>query len=113
MRNLLFVAPEPAPADPGDVVAALLDARALVQLAWTQGEAVTIIDGCLRCYCAVAAITACSPSTQIRDAAMTAMRIATPARYHSIPEFNDAARTVGEVADMFTRAAGYARNIAA
>lgn len=112
MRNLLYAAPALVPPTGDEVVAAILNARMLIQQGWCQRQAVAVVDG-RPCYCVVAAITACSRTTQIRDAAMAAARIATPAQYRSIHEFNDAARGVGDVADMLRRVAGYARHTAA
>lgn len=112
MRNLLYQAPALVPPTVDEVVAALLNARMLIQQGWSKRQAVAVVDG-RPCYCVVAAITACSHTTQIRDAAMAAARIATPPRYRTVSEFNDAARGVGDVADMLRRAAGYARHTAA
>lgn len=123
MRNLLYVAPAPAPVDPVDVVEALEAARTLLDGPLAKGNAVVWREGLIGdtlyrwpCFCIVAAITAASRTKQIRDAALAAARYALPGRFHghSVEEYNDhPATTLDDAKTLLQRAKGLVGTVAA
>lgn len=118
MMHRHFVEPKPpTPATTQDVVEALEEARRLLSAGpgLAKGHGIDWVEG-WPCYCIVAAITACSRTTQIRDAAMSAARRALPRGFHagSIEVYNDhPSTTVGDAKTLLLNAKCFAGVVAA
>lgn len=105
----------PAPPSAADVIEALDEAHGLLANGLAKGSAVTWVDG-LPCFCIVAAITATSRTTQIRDEALSAARRALPRGFHagSIEVYNDHPRTtVGDARTLLLNAKCFVGVVAA
>jgi predicted phosphoribosyltransferase len=116
MRNLLFILDAPAaPPTAVEIVETLEHAREFLAsgTALAKGNAVDWIN---RCYCIVAAVTVASRTTQIRDAALQAIRLALPGRFHGQPieAYNDHPETtLDDAKTLLWRAKSYAGTMAA
>lgn len=106
----------PAAPTPEDVIEALDEAHGLLSNGLAKGAAVEWVDG-LPCFCVVAAITATSRTTQIRDAAMAATRRALPRGFSmrgSIEAYNDhASTTVSDAKTLLLNAKCFAGSVVA
>lgn len=91
-----------------DVLQALSLAREFLgrQPELPKGEAFKWINH-WPCLCIVAAITAVSPTSQIRDGALDATRRALPRRFSRIEDYNDQA-TISEARELLQRAKDHA-----
>lgn len=109
MRRWFVGEPEPIePPRDWEVVAALESAGAMLgcQPALAKGAAVAFVEG-QWCFCIVAAITAASRTTQIRDLAMDAARRALQGRHWQakIEAFNDDPHTtISDAKELLARA---------
>jgi hypothetical protein len=112
VNNLLYVAPRIAPPPTVDQVIEALDiARCIVNLGWVKHTATAVDAEGQKCHCLVAAITAASRTTQIREAALLACKLALPGRFasHTLEQYNDASAIhAGDVAWLLTAGKGQA-----
>jgi hypothetical protein len=118
VRNLLFIRPAPpAPPTAVEIIEALEQARQILDCGrnLAKGSSIDWVEG-WPCWCIVAAITHASRTTQIRDAAIRAVKFSLPSRFQgrAIEAYNDhPSTTLDDAKALLWHAKSYVGSVAA